>query len=68
MVVPAWKWAKHKRKQFRYWCGDLNLSGEKSKKEWRMTLHVAAWAESLERFVSQAENAGYTDYLGQDWR
>jgi hypothetical protein len=41
-VVPVWKWAKHKRKRLRYWCGDLDLSGEKSKKEWRMTLHVAA--------------------------
>lgn len=66
-VVPIWKWATLGRSRFRYWTGDLSLAGEKSRKKWRLLLHVAPWAQSVQRFIASAEANQLTIYVGQDW-
>lgn len=66
-VIPVWKSATQAPKEFRYWSGSLELAGKKSGREWRLVLHVAPWARSVQRFLDEAEFRELTLDIGQDW-
>lgn len=66
-VIPVWEVEIRGSEEFRYWSGSLQLAGKKSGREWRLVLHVAPWARSLQRFLEEAEAQELTRYIGQDW-
>jgi hypothetical protein len=66
-VVPVWESDTQQESGFRYWSGSLELAGKKSGRDWRLLLHVAPWARSLQRFLDEAESQEMTLYVGQDW-
>jgi hypothetical protein len=66
-VIPVWVTGLERDVEFRYWSGDYDLSGSKGNENWRLILHVAPWAKSVERFLSEARSAELTLYVGQDW-
>ena len=66
-VIPVWATGKTGDIEFRYWSGDLDLAGTKSRKNWRLILHTATWAHCLGQFLDKAETAELYDNVGQDW-
>ena len=66
-VIPVWATGIEGDVEFKYWSGDYELSGTKGEKSWRLLLHVAPWARSVERFLAEADLAEVTLYVGQDW-
>jgi hypothetical protein len=66
-VIPVWTTDIERDVKFKYWSGKYDLSGTKGDESWRLILHVAPWARSIERFLSEAEATELTFYVGQDW-
>lgn len=66
-VIPTWSTDTTDGVIFKYWSGDLDLSGTRGKKNWRLLLHVSPWAKCVEEFLFEAELAELTLYVGQDW-
>jgi len=66
-VIPVWATGNANDIEFKYWSGDLDLSGTNRGENWRLILHVAPWARCVERFLEGAEAAELTFYVGQDW-
>lgn len=66
-VIPVWATAIEGDIEFKYWSGDYDLSGIKGEETWRVILHIAPWAKSVERFLLEAKADNLTFYVGQDW-
>jgi hypothetical protein len=66
-VVSIWTTGIERDVEFKYWSGDYDLTGTKGNESWRLILHVAPWARSVERFLEEAQSAQLTIYVGQDW-
>jgi hypothetical protein len=66
-VIPMWATGVDGLLKFRYWSGDCELSGKRGSETWRLLLHIAPWARSIERFLVAADAAEVTMYVGQDW-
>jgi hypothetical protein len=66
-VIPVWTTGMVGDVEFRYWSGDLDLSGTRGGKTWRMNLDIAPWARSIDRFIAKANHSEVTTNVGQDW-
>jgi hypothetical protein len=66
-VIPVWATGIERDVEFKYWGGNYDFSGTKGDESWRLILHIAPWARSVERFLMEAESAELTLYVGQDW-
>ena len=53
--------------EYKYWSGDIELSGNKGRKQWVLILHVIAWAECIGEFLWEAELAELMTCVGTDW-
>lgn len=66
-VIPIWSTETNTDITFKYWSGDLDLSGKMGRNSWRLILHVSPWAKCVEEFLYKAELAELTTYVGADW-
>jgi len=66
-VITVWTTGIAGDVTFKHWSGDLDLSGIKGGKNWRLLLHISPWARCVEQFLEEAESAELTVYVGQDW-
>jgi hypothetical protein len=66
-VVPAWVTTRQRGVSFKYWGGQLELSGTHQRKPWKLALDVCEWAAAMQHFLHQAESRELTMYIGQDW-
>ena len=66
-VVPVWVTARQRGTSFKYWGGQLQLSGANQRKAWKLSLNVSVWAVAMQHFLHHAESGELTMYIGQDW-
>ena len=64
-VIPLWAIGTENNVEFKYWSGKFELSGIKGSENWQLVLSVAQRAQSVERFLKDADEL--TAYVGQDW-
>lgn len=65
-VMPVWTTGFADEIEFKYWSGRFEFGGTKDSKKWRLRLHIAPWARSVEQFIVEADKAEATMYVGQD--
>ncbi|MCP5270135.1 MAG: hypothetical protein H6932_02780 [Burkholderiaceae bacterium] len=66
-VVPVWGRSRQGGATFKYWSGQLELSGTHQRKAWKLSLNVSEWAAAMQHFLHEAEANELTTYIGQDW-
>ena len=66
-VVPVWVSARQRGTTFKFWGGQLELSGTHQRKTWKLALNVREWAVAMQHFLHLAESSELTMYIGQDW-